>query len=178
MMVFKNILIILFMLTFVFAISWLIVETAKPEVLPVGSLMPEMKYRDPAGHHCLESDTLRTTMVILFHRKCGHCIYQMSLLNDHVDKIKKVRIVLLTFDKNFFEKEKLQPWQRLYQAQNVQWGIVESRYFKQCYGMTSTPSFFIFNKKGELVQKIRGEVKFQIIIDALRNLDIPECSNQ
>ena len=165
----KQLLITTFVVIFMSSVIWLIVEAAKPEVLPVDSLIPEIEYTDLFGQHVLTRDYTLNTMVVLFHRKCDHCNYQLKLINDNIEEFINTQIFLLTTEKIFFKSEYIMQWNDLGNANNVHWGTVERDVLKKRFGSTVMPSIFFFDKGGALYNKIRGEVKLLKILSILRN---------
>lgn len=166
---FKKVVVVIFMITFLGLIGWLIWQGSKPEVFPVGSMMPELGYRNPEGNYVLNADTTKITMIVLFHRKCEHCLYQLEQFNDHFDELVGTNIFIFTAEQQLFENSDLDQWPRLSDSQNVHWGIVDRKEFKNNFGGTATPYILFFDESGKLYYKIRGEVKMERILESLMN---------
>ena len=163
----KKIFSTIFMLIFVFLIGWLFMQALKPEVLPVGSFMPEIKYFDATGTHILKADSIQNILVVLFSRNCEHCQYQLKQINTNLNKLANTQLFLLTTEQDFFKTDYLEQFKILTRAENVHWGIVNKKQFKENFGSMVLPSIFLFDKPGKLINKIRGEVRIEKIITML-----------
>ena len=170
---FKRIFGVIFITIFLGLMGWLFFEASQPEVLPAGSMMPKLEYKDIYGTHILQPDSSRSTMIVLFHRNCEYCVYQLQKLNDHLHEFNDTKLVFLTIERKFFENASIEEWNVLAQARNVQWGIVDKDEFKNDFGSMVTPYIFFFNKSGKLSNKIRGEVRLAKIL-SLKNSGGPE----
>ncbi len=165
----KRIMSLLFFLVILTAFVWLLQEALRPEVLPVGSELPELSYLTQNGKNHLKQDFGRVTLVMLFHPDCEHCEYQLNQFNDHFEKFDNMILVLLTMDQNFFVNDQIKTWPVLSQVNNVCWGIVERNHFKDLFGSFAYPSSYIFNQSGILSHKIRGEVKIEKLLSTIQD---------
>ncbi len=143
----------------------------KPEVLPIGAHLPPLDSLTADGPKLIQPDSTKDTIIVLFHPRCKHCIYQLRAINDNIVKFLTKRIYLLTTDKSFFSSELLSLFPILTRSDNVSWGIIQGKQAKSSLGSTATPQIFIFDSSGCLVDKIRGESKLEYI---LKKLDGPE----
>ena len=166
-MLLKKIFLFLFMIIFLGLIGWLFYQASKPDVLPVGSFIPELEYSDTTGTHVLKPDSSQFTMIVLFNPNCEHCQYQLNQFNIHLNRFANTQLFLLTTEQNIFNKNYLEQFETLAQAENVHWGIVDKKQFKGKFGNIVLPSIFLFNKTGKLINKIRGEVRIEKIIKKL-----------
>ena len=173
-MILKRIFTAIFMVVFLTLIGWLIFEATRPEILPLGSPTPELQYFDGTKFLLLKADSTHNTMVVLFHRECEHCQYQLKQFNNYLNNFRDTKIFLLTTEKKFFENNGLKQWSTLVHAKNIHWGIVNRNEFMKKFGGIIFPSIFLFNRSAKLFDKIRGEVKLQKILKSLRNLGGPE----
>jgi len=173
-MLLKRIFTAIFMVVFLALIGWLIFQATRPEILPLGSPMPELRYFEGTKFLLLKADSTHNTMVVLFHRECRHCQYQLKQFNNYLNDFGDTKIFLFTTEGNFFENNGPKQWNTLAHAKNVHWGIVNRNEFKKKFGSILFPYIFLFDKSGELCFKIKGEVKLQKILRNLKNLGGPE----
>ena len=167
----KRIFSIIFLLIFGYLIGWLFVQALQPEVLPVGSSLPKFEYSDSIRKKTLMHIKSQNIILVLFNRGCEHCQYQLKQFNKNMDKFVDTQLILFTTEQNFFTKGYIEQFDILAQAENVNWGIVNKKEFKSKFGSMVLPSIFLFDKSGKLINKIRGEVKIDKIIE---NLGGPE----
>lgn len=147
--------------------GWLIIEASGPEVLPIGSPMPEIKYISAGGNCILTEDTTIETMVIYFSSECGHCKYELSQINNNIVKFKGIRIYLFTTGKDFFQKPVVKNWNKLYKTKNSCFGVVDKGDYENKFGSMVTPSIFIFDTSNKLIKKIHGEIKIEGLLKDL-----------
>lgn len=166
---FQKVFIVFFMMVFLGLIGWLFLQALRPEIFPVGSMMPELKYQNPEGTHILKRDTRQNTMIVLFHQQCDHCRYQLEQFNDHFNDFIGAKIFIFTTEQQFFKDSNLNQWPRLSNSGNVFWGIVDRTEFKNKFGSTATPSIFFFNESGTLYHKIQGERRIEKILEILQD---------
>jgi hypothetical protein len=140
----------------------------RPEILPIGAPMPKIAYRTGSSVETLQPDSLRMTMVVYFHSDCQHCRYQLQTFNENTDFFQNTRLILLTSEEGFFEMGKMDAWRKLTMANNVTWGVTESEQFVKYFDPKIKPTVYIFNRAGTLFSTMRGEVKLEKILKALR----------
>jgi peroxiredoxin len=170
----KNIIAISFMVLFIFTLVWLIVIGTKPEVLPVGSQCPQITYKTINGYDTLKTNSQNKMLVIYFSKDCPHCEYELSILNENLKKLEEVMVYLLTTNESYLKSEEIQANKNLLLSSKVFYGIVNEENFNQSFGSLITPSLYFFNKKGVLTEKIKGETKFERILEELEKSGSPE----
>ena len=147
--------------------GWLIIEASGPEVLPEGSVIPIIKFTVKNSIEVLKPDSTKKTMVIFFNSKCSHCKYELSELNNNIEKFENVRICFFTIEKDFFQKPIVERWKNLYTAPNVSFGIVNKSSYENKFGSMVTPSIFLFSTSSKLIKKIDGEMKIERLVEDL-----------
>ncbi len=147
--------------------GWLIIEASGPEVLPEGSVIPIIKFTVKNSIEVLKPDSTKKTMVIFFNSKCSHCKYELSELNNNIEKFENVRIYFFTIEKDFFQKPIVERWKNLYTAPNVSFGIVNKSSYENKFGSMVTPSIFLFSTSSKLIKKIDGEMKIERLVEDL-----------
>jgi len=159
-------------------LSWLVLQSFKADVLPIGSTMPELRYFDGNIQKIIKPDSLNSTLIMIFHRNCEHCQYQLSQFDTNLDKFGETIIFLLTPETNFFKGDSgdsiKQKWPLLASSENIYWGVVNRSEFKEKFGRFVFPSVYLFDNSGKLCFKIKGETKLQSILDKLNTLSGPE----
>jgi len=164
----KKVFAITFIVLFAATVVWLIVEGSKPELLPLGSKLPEIHFEGFDGIRIIKSDALHKTVVMFFSEECPHCKYELNVLNENADKIKGTNFYLITLDKDIFTNGFTDKYKSLKEAVNIKFGTVKEEDYKNNYGTMVTPAFFFFNKKGTLTAKLKGETKFERIFEEIK----------
>ena len=171
----KRILSGIFLMLFLSLTGWLIYAALRPEKLPVGSPMPALQYRTEKGLQYLSDDGPGNLILVHFHSQCGHCKYELELLDKNLPALSGTQIVLLTSEKDFFEKAKQAAWPHLATAKNVTWGMADKSAFADMFGSIATPVTFIFDQSDTLRAKIIGEAKLaKILIELKKTSGGPE----
>jgi len=147
------------------AVVWMVIEGSSPEVLPLGSKLPEIEYSGFSGVQKLKADNVHKTVVMFFSEECSHCIYELNLLNNNLQKLKRVNVYLITIEKDVLKNGFIDNYQNLKKADNVTFGIVKKEEYKSKLGIMSHPVLYFFNEKGKLTSKIKGETKIEKIIE-------------
>lgn len=163
----KQIMALIFILLLVGSVVWMITEGTKPEVLPLGGKLPKISITTKDGIKTI-AETKGKLLIIFFSKDCPHCKYELSILNENIEKLNNARIYLLTADKNFLNSEDINVYQNLLENKNVTFGIVDKEESKRKFGDSALPTLFFFDKKGKLTAKIKGETKFGRILSELR----------
>jgi len=163
----KRIVAITFMLIFAVAVVWLVIEGSRPEVLPLGSKLPEIEYSGFSGVQKLKADNIHKTVVMFFSEDCSHCKYELNVLNNNLQKLKRVNIYLITIEKDVLKNGFIDNYQNLKKADNVTFGIVKKEEYKSKLGILSHPVLYFFNEKAKLTSKIKGETKIERILQEI-----------
>lgn len=165
----KKVLAISFIIIFAFAVVLLIVAGNRPAILPLGSDLPNIEYSDSATVKTVTADSLKNILIIFFKKECPHCEYELELLNNNTDKIKNVKLYLLTTEKDIFTSGFTNKFSALKKLPYTTFGIVNKEEYKNKFGVMVTPALYFFNKAGKLTAKLKGETKLERILKELKN---------
>jgi len=160
----RRMLFLLIAMLLVIFFSILLFFGLQPSVLPLGSALPSLACFACTGVDTLQTDGKPFTLVMLFSMHCPHCIYQLDLLNKNTSVLQDFRIYLITTDTQFRPCEDTARWLNLSAWEQVTWARMVKSDFTAHFGPGVSPSLFIFDEKGVLKTKIRGEVKIEKII--------------
>jgi len=174
----KKVFAITFIVLFVTAVVWLVIEGSKPEALPLGSKLPEIEFESFDGIRIIKSDTLHKTVVMFFSKKCPHCKYELNVLNENAGKIKGTNFYLITLDKDIFTNGFTDRYLKLRVSENIKFGVVKKDEYKNKYGTIVTPAFFFFDKNGMLFSKLKGETKLERILDEINKVSVTRVKSR
>jgi hypothetical protein len=147
---------------------------AKPDVLPIGSVIPRIVYKDRAGFSVLKSTPGIPVLVLSFHLQCKYCHMLLHEMNQNIHKFGQLQLVLFSPTVSFQELPELPDWPELRQAPNVLYGIVHKKQFKDRFGTSVSPALFLFDDRGILRNKIKGEIGIDRLLGMLDDLGIPQ----
>ncbi len=153
---------------------FLLIDTKKTDNFPIGSALPNLTFEGLMGKDSIQNDSLQTTVIIWFQPGCGHCQYQLNVIDKNIQKFGNVRLFLLSGDRESLKENHRISWPNLVRARNVFFGIIDETKFINEFGPMMTPSLLIFNRFGELEKKIQGEVRLEMILKIIDSLQVPE----
>lgn len=174
----KRIIAITFTVLFIATVVWLIIEGSRPEALPIGSKIPEIKYVGFNEVAVIKSDSLHKTVVMFFSEKCPHCEYELSVLNKNVGKIKEANFYLITLDKDILTNGFTDKYPELKEAGNIKFGVVNKEDYRNKYGAMVTPSFYFFDENGTLFTKLKGETKIGRILNEINKVSVARVKSR
>ncbi len=149
----------------------MIVEGTKPETLPIGSKLPIINCLTLGGNKTISADSLNKTLVMFFSKDCPHCKYELTVLNENIEKITGTKIYIITTDKDYLQSEYIKEYKNLLENASVTIGIVNKEEYHKKFGTLITPSLYFFDKVAKLIAKIKGETKIERILKELRVSD-------
>lgn len=102
---------------------------------------------------------------MLFNTRCPHCLYELDVFDRNYATLSHLRIYLVTTEPEFQLCKEPMRWLNLFTSDQVIWAKVSEANFARYFGTALSPAMFIFDGKGVLKKKIRGEVKVETVID-------------
>jgi len=159
----KRITAIVFILLLVGSVVWMITEGTKPEVLPLGSRLPKISITTKRGIKTI-TETNEKLLIVFFSKDCPHCKYELSVLDENIEKLNNIKIYLFITDKEFLNSNDIRAYKNLLANKNVTFGVVNKEEYKQKFGSMVTPTLYFFNEERILTAKLKGETKFERIL--------------
>ena len=153
----------------VLLLAWLFYTALKPPVLSVGATLPAIAFHSAAGTDTLQHLPDQTTLVMLFSMRCPHCLYELDLFEKNKDQLATGRIYLITTDSAFTPGMDNLRWPALSSTKNIIWARLDEQEYQHRFGAAISPSFFIFDQRGLLKEKIRGEIKLEALARKMQN---------
>lgn len=95
-----------------------------------------------------------------YNPDCDHCQYVADQIVKNAVKFERIQLLMITPA----DKEKVADFCRRYQLEsvpNLKLLLDTHHEFETVFGTSVTPSFFIYNYDGKLVEKIIGETKVE-----------------
>lgn len=131
--------------------------------------IPEFSFSTIRDSIIFTNNNLRTdkaTLIIYFNTDCNHCVYEAEQIGKNITKFKEFQIIMVSYEnkeilKKFAYKYNLTGHNNLFVLQDKQMK------FDDIFGISSIPTSFIYNKKGELIKQFIGEVKLQTLLKYL-----------
>ena len=108
----------------------------------------------------------KPVLIMAFSPDCEHCQHETEQLLAHMDRFKKVQIVMITpldykYIMEFYNKYNLANYPNITVGRDGSWMI------GTFYNIRNFPAIFLYNKKGNFVKAFDGSVPVEKIADAL-----------
>ena len=125
--------------------------------------IPTFQFAKMKGDGIFKSNDIKKnkmTLIALVSPECSHCLISLELINNNIDKFKDLNVVFVTeYDKETFygKVEPLSP--NIFKAPNIEI-LQDTEYeFSSLFKPLSIPTFYLYNKKGELITVKRGSIE-------------------
>jgi len=148
------------------AAAW---QRSQPDVLPLGASLPRLQYVARTGAGALAPYAGGRTVVIVYEATCEHCQAELTALNRELDRTAGDRIVLLTPARGPEPDSAATWWPRLAAASNVEWARADLASLESAFGLRVVPMTYVFDSRGRLAVKYRGEVSADVVFPGARN---------
>jgi len=136
--------------------------------------LSKIAFEGKMGQEYISIDRYHSTVIVWFHPECGHCRYQLDVINSNIHRLQDVRFLFITAEKDFFRKHFSIEWPDLVESSHALFGVIDKSKFIKEFGPVFTPSLLFFNYSGELKEKLYGEVKVDKIIQLINEHPLPE----
>lgn len=131
--------------------------------------IPEFSYYDSQGktfnNQNLKNDA--SVVFIYFNSECDFCETEAEMIKSNLEKFKEVQLIFISSEKlnkikTFAENH------RLNNSANIHFLQDKQSTFTSTFDVTGLPTVVIYNKQKELVEKIKGQVKIDHILQKLK----------
>lgn len=131
--------------------------------------VPPFKITNVADSSYFSKDDLKkhkAVMIIIFSPDCEHCQHETIELTTHINLFKNVQIIMASplehqFIKKFYEEYKIADYP------NIIMGRDPAYFLGTFYKIRSFPAIFLYDKKGNFIDKFDGSVPVEKIAEAL-----------
>jgi thioredoxin-related protein len=165
----KKIITLLFVIGFAFNAS---AQDKTQDSIPIYKRFPEVPpftlRTVPDSMQFIKQDLKKNkaTIIMIFSPDCEHCQRATRDLQAHAAEFKNVQIVMASpLDFNLIEK--FYKEYNIAQYPNITMGRDGSYMLGSFYKITNFPSIFVYDKKGNFVEKFEGDVPFSKIAKVL-----------
>ena len=158
--------------TFLFISMACIFGQAQSSAAEVPANIPEFQLVKIKGEGIFDSKNItknKKTLVGYVSPECIHCLLSLELLNNNFNYLKDINIILITeYDKEQFDA-KVKPIAPLFfESKNVEI-LRDSEYeMPEKLKLTTLPTYFLFDKKGDIETMKRGSIEIVQIFNHLK----------
>ena len=108
----------------------------------------------------------KATIIMIFSPDCEHCQRATHDLQAHADEFKNVQIVMAS-PLDYSMIEKFYKEYNIAAYPNITMGRDGTYFLGSFYKITNFPSIFVYDKKGNFIEKFEGDVPFSKIAKVL-----------
>ena len=105
------------------------------------------------------------TLIMYFSPTCEHCKHQWEDMLQHIEELKKIQIVMVTYQP-FEEMEEFYNSQHIASYSNIKLGRDTKFTLPPFYQIQSLPFQALYDKKGKLITTFPGNVKVETMLKA------------
>ncbi len=109
----------------------------------------------------------KPTLFIYFNSECDFCNHEAEMVQQNIDQLKDIQVVFISYEpiekiKTFATKFKL-----LHHA-NIYFLSDSKITFASTFDVTYMPCLVLYDKENNLIEKIKGQVKIETILEKFR----------
>lgn len=107
------------------------------------------------------------TLFIYFNTECEFCNEEAQMIDENIEKFKDIQLVFISFEKPelitaFAERHHLDHYDTINFLSDT------TISFATTFDVKSLPSLVLYDKNQQLIEKIKGQTKVEILIKKLR----------
>ncbi len=161
--------------------GWLLLEAAKPDPMPLGSVLPDLEIRTLEG----VGTTFRTggasrLVVMVYHTTCSACVEELRMLEGDVERFATLDLTLaLVTDEDAEVVDLLrEDWPALASSPRVQWVLSDDAALEEAFPLPGTPGLYVFGRQRTLLRKVLGQKTLDALLAGLHKIGAPEASTR
>jgi peroxiredoxin len=128
----------------------------------ITSDLPAMKVTGLDGKSFSVKSLKGKTVIVMYQPDCDHCQREAESIREHMDWFKNYQLYFIT-TATAVEIKKFAAEYKLNAYRNVHFGTTTLSDILSTYGPIETPSLYIYNADGHLVQKFNGESSIIVV---------------
>jgi peroxiredoxin len=142
----------------------------KKEVAEHIKTIPSFSYSTINSKLFSNKDLKENTPIVFlyFNSECEHCQSEAEQIRDNIKKLAETQLVFISFE----EPKKIMAFAKKYKIDH--YDTVTFLYDKQVsfsttFDIKSLPTIVIYDKKKQLIEKIKGQIKIEMILEKLNS---------
>ena len=110
----------------------------------------------------------KPTLFIYFNSECDFCNHEAELVKENIEQLKDIQVVFISYEpiekiKQFAAKFKLLHHDNIYFLSDSKIA------FASTFDVKSLPCLVLYDKDKNLIEKIKGQVKIETVLDNFQN---------
>lgn len=140
----------------------------KKEIAENIKTIPEFTFQTLEGelftNQNLKKDT--PTLFIYYNSECSYCNEEAKMIYENIENLKNIQIIFISFETT--ENIKLFATNhKLIHHDNIHFISDSQSTFASTFDVKSLPCLVLYNKKQELIEKIKGQIKIETLLKKL-----------
>ncbi len=109
----------------------------------------------------------KPTLFIYFNSECDFCNHEAEMVQQNIKELKDIQVVFISYEnlekiKSFAAKFKL------LHHDNIHFLSDSKITFAATFDVKSMPCLVLYNKENNLIEKIKGQVKIETVLEKFR----------
>jgi peroxiredoxin len=141
----------------------------KKEVANHIKTIPAFEYQNTKGGVFGNKNLLAKTptVFVYFNSECEFCNEEANMIKQNITKLKNVQLVFVSFEasqiiKKFAQKHQLDTYD------NVNFLCDSKVIFATTFDVKSLPCLVLYDKNQHLIEKIKGQIKVEVLLKKLK----------
>lgn len=110
----------------------------------------------------------KATIFIYFNSECDFCNHEAEMVQQNLEQLKDIQVVFISFEpiekiKQFATKFKLLNHDNIYFLSDSKIS------FATTFDVTSMPCLVLYDKENNLIEKIKGQVRIETVLEKFNN---------
>ncbi|PBJ06637.1 peroxiredoxin [Flavobacterium sp. ACN6] len=161
-------------LTVLILLSFLITKiifriNQKNEVAKNIKIIPEFSFQDINGvlfkNRNLKENA--ATIFLYFNTECEFCNSETEIIQKNIEKFENIKLIFISIE----QPEKIKNFAQHYQLlkyDNIHFLCDKQASFGTKFDVTALPTILIYNSQKQLIEKIKGQVKIDYLLQKIK----------
>lgn len=110
----------------------------------------------------------KPTLFIYFNSECDFCNHEAEMVKENIEQLKEIEVVFISYE----PIEKIRPFAtkfKLLHHDNIYFLSDSKITFASTFDVKSMPCLVLYDKGKNLIEKIKGQVKIETVLEKFRN---------
>jgi peroxiredoxin len=110
----------------------------------------------------------KPTLFIYFNSECDFCNHEAEMVQQNIEQLKDIQVVFISYEPVEKIKQFATKFNLLHHA-NISFLSDSKITFATTFDVKSMPCLVLYNKENNLIEKIKGQVKIETVLEKLQN---------
>jgi peroxiredoxin len=110
----------------------------------------------------------KPTLFIYFNSECDFCNHEAEMVQQNIEQLKDIQVVFISYEPVEKIKQFATKFNLLHHA-NISFLSDSKITFATTFDVKSMPCLVLYNKENNLIEKIKGQVKIETVLEKFQN---------